>query len=145
MLLIEIFRSNNISPTFDEDKDYVGKYDLLELILLDTYSENESGVILWKDIESTIVESVNFDKHSYLYKVSNTSNDPKIIFMQRMLQEIHVDESLQYKISIINIFKTSVHKLERKFMKYIQDQTTNDDPSSDSVITRLIQKNYIII
>ncbi|WP_368552959.1 AbiH family protein [Enterococcus faecalis] len=130
--IIEIFRSNNINPTFDKDKDYVGKYDLLELILLDTYSEEESGKILWKDIESTIAESVNFEKQSYLYKLLHTSNDPKIIFMQRMLQEIHGNESLQSKQSIINIFKTSVHKLERKFMKYIQDQTTNDDPSSDS-------------
>ncbi|HCT8104585.1 TPA: hypothetical protein OT924_002370 [Enterococcus faecalis] len=89
--IIEIFRSNNISPIFDKDKDYVGKYDLLELILLDTYSEDESGEILWKDIESTIAESVNFEKQSYLYKLLHTSNDPKITFMQRMLQKIHGD------------------------------------------------------
>ncbi|EPC6943875.1 AbiH family protein [Enterococcus faecalis] len=130
--IIKIFRSKNITPTFDEDKNYVGKYDLLELILLDTYSEDESGKIFWKDIESTIAESVNFDKHSYLYKILHNSTDAKIWFMIQMLQEIHGDESLQSEKSIINIFKTSVHKLERKFMKYIKAQTTNDDPSSDS-------------
>ncbi|MHB9652732.1 AbiH family protein (plasmid) [Enterococcus faecalis] len=140
--IIEIFRSNNINPTFDEDKDYVGKYDLLELILLDTYSEDESGEILWKDIESTIVESVNFDKHSYLYKISNTSNDPKIIFMQRMLQEIHGEESLESKKSIIDIFKKSVHKLEAKFMDYIQKERSIDDPSYDSDYVENARKLY---
>ncbi|EOE09507.1 hypothetical protein Q9S_02813 [Enterococcus faecalis EnGen0080] len=113
--IIEIFRSNNINPTFDNDEDYVGKYDLLELILLDTYSEDESGEILWKDIESTIAESVTFDKQSYLYKILHKSKEPKIWFMIQMLQKIHGDESLESKQSIIDIFKKSVHNLEAKF------------------------------
>lgn len=130
--IIEIFRSNNINPTFDKDKDYVGKYDLLELILLDTYSEDESGKILWKDIESTIAESVNFDKQSYLYKILHKSTDAKIWFMIQMLQGIHGEESLKSKQSIIDIFKKSLHKLEEEFMIYIKDQVTNDGPSFDS-------------
>lgn len=130
--IIEVFSPRSINPTFEEDKDYVGKYDLLELILLDTYSEDESGKILWKDIESTIEESVNFDKQSYLYKILHKSTEPKIWFMIQMLQGIHGEESLKSDKSIINVFKKSVHKLEANFMKYIKDQVTNDDPSSDN-------------
>ncbi len=140
--IIEIFRSNNISPIFDKDKDYVGKYDLLELILLDTYSEDESGEILWKDIESTIAESVNFEKQSYLYKLLHTSNDPKITFMQRMLQKIHGDESLESNQSIIDIFKKSVHELEAKFKDYIQKERSIDVPSYDGDYVENSRKLY---
>jgi hypothetical protein len=140
--IIEIFRSNNISPIFDEDKDYVGKYDLLELILLDTYSEDESGEILWKDIESTIAESVNFDKQSYLYKILHKSTEAKIWFMIQMLQGIHGEESLKSEKSIIDVFKKSVHKLEANFMKYIKEQVTNDDPSYDGDYVENSRKLY---
>jgi len=140
--IIEIFRSNNINPTFDEDKDYVGQYDLLELILLDTYSENESGEILWKDIESTIAESVNFDKQSYLYKILHKSTEPKIWFMIQMLQRIHGKESLKSEQSIIDIFKMSVHKLEAKFKDYIKKEISIEDPSYDSDYVENARKLY---
>ncbi|EGO8928531.1 hypothetical protein SQS_03288 [Enterococcus faecalis EnGen0225] len=140
--IIEVFSPSRIDPTFEADKSYVGKYDLLELILLDTYSEDESGEILWKDIESTIAESVNFDKQSYLYKILHKSTDAKIWFMIQMLQRIHGEESLKSEKSIIDVFKKSVHKLERKFMKYIQDQTTNDDPSYDGDYVENSRKLY---
>lgn len=116
--IIEVFSPSSMTPIFDENKAYVGKYDLLELILLDTYSEDESGEILWKDIESTIAESVNFDKQSYLYKILHKSTDAKIWFMIQMLQRIHGEESLDSKQSIIDIFKKSVHKLEKFYVLY---------------------------
>lgn len=140
--IIEIFRSNNINPNFDKDEDYVGRYDLLELILLDTYSEEESGKILWKDIESTIAENVNFDKQSYLYKILHKSIDAKIWFMIQMLQEIHGEKSLDSKQSIIDIFKESVHKLEKNFMEYIQKERSIDDPSYDDDYVENSRKLY---
>lgn len=140
--IIEVFSPSRIDPTFEADKSYVGKYDLLELILLDTYSEDESGEILWKDIESTIAESVNFDKQSYLYKILHKSTDAKIWFMIQMLQGIHGEESLKSEKSIIDVFKKSVHKLEANFMKYIKDQVTNDDPSYDGDYVENSRKLY---
>ncbi|MFC0751033.1 AbiH family protein [Enterococcus faecalis] len=140
--IIEVFSPSSMTPIFDENKAYVGKYDLLELILLDTYSEDESGEILWKDIESTIAESVNFDKQSYLYKILHKSTDAKIWFMIQMLQRIHGEESLDSKQSIIDIFKKSVHKLEKNFMYYIQKERSIDDQSYDDDYVENSRKLY---